>query len=463
MEKHKKYSTVGKVVTAMADTAMVLLAFYLAYLLFAVYHRGYYGAPPADMRSYAWILLVLIPSLLFLFNHYGLLTRQDSRHFMSIAFRAGKAFLLVGIVLSGTLFLAKAKYYSRLLLALIWLFSFGLVLGEKLLFCILHRKGLLQWGTPRHAILVGQGDKTEKAVGHLQEVPGVKLLRDGTFDLSVGLDDFRAFLLDNPVDEVYFVLPRKSVQNGFKIDDFMQACERMGVAVHVVVNMIDVFDYFSIAFGRVRNLPTLVFQPPALDPDRMVIKRIIDIAGALVGLAITAVLTPIIAAAIKIDSEGPVFFRQERVGQNGRRFTLYKFRSMHNNAEEVKPQLEEHNEMDGPMFKMRDDPRITRVGKILRWLSVDELPQMWNVLKGDMSLVGTRPPTPEEVEDYEMWHYRRISIKPGITGLWQVSGRQRVQDFSEVTRLDLDYIDRASLWLDMKILFKTILVLAKGR
>ena len=347
------------------------------------------------------------------------------------------------------------------------------MLGEKLLFCILHRKGLLQWGTPRHAILVGQGDKTEKAVGHLQEVPGVKLLRDGTFDLSVELEDFRTFLLNNPVDEVYFVLPRKSVQNGFKIDDFMQACERMGVAVHVVVNMIDVFDYFSIAFGRVRNLPTLVFQPPALDPDRMVIKRIIDIAGALVGLAITAVLTPIIAAAIKIDSEGPVFFRQERVGQNGRRFPLYKFRSMHNNAEEVKPQLEEHNEMDGPMFKMRDDPRITRVGRVLRPLRLDELPQLVNVLRGEMSVVGPRPHAvharagglryPDAVAGYA----RRHAVRPGITGLAQVRGwcgpTHSVQDLRGRVACDRAYIRRWSLGLDLAILLATPVALARGR
>ena len=193
----------------------------------------------------------------------------------------------------------------------------------------------------------------------------------------------------------------------------------------------------------------------------MLIKRAIDIVGAIVGLIITAVVTVFVAPAILIESPGPLFFKQKRVGKNGRYFYMYKFRSMYNDAEERKKALMEQNEMKGLMFKMTDDPRITKVGKFIRATSIDELPQFFNVLKGDMSLVGTRPPTVDEFMQYAGYHKRRLSIKPGITGLWQVSGRSNIEDFEEVVKLDLEYIDNWSLALDMKILLKTILVVFK--
>jgi lipopolysaccharide/colanic/teichoic acid biosynthesis glycosyltransferase len=171
----------------------------------------------------------------------------------------------------------------------------------------------------------------------------------------------------------------------------------------------------------------------------------------------------LIALAIKLDSRGPVFFSQERVGQNGRRFRMYKFRTMRALAQDEQQSLAEYNEMRGPIFKVANDPRITRVGRVLRRLSLDELPQFWNVLKGEMSLVGTRPPTPQEVEQYELWHYRRISIRPGMTGLYQVSGRGRIRDFDEIVRLDLKYVDEWSLALDVKILLRTLLSFARGQ
>ena len=189
-----------------------------------------------------------------------------------------------------------------------------------------------------------------------------------------------------------------------------------------------------------------------------------DIAGALVGLSITLVLTPFIALAIKLDSKGPVFFSQMRVGKNGRFFKLYKFRSMYIDAEERKKELMAQNEMSGPMFKVEKDPRITKVGAFLRKTSLDELPQFFNILMGHMSLVGTRPPTVDEFQQYDLYFRRRLSIKPGLTGLWQISGRSNITDFKEVVKLDLEYIDNWSLASDIRILFMTIwvVVMKKG-
>ncbi len=207
----------------------------------------------------------------------------------------------------------------------------------------------------------------------------------------------------------------------------------------------------------------ITYENQATDYRRRAIKRVFDVIGSVIGLILTAVLTPFIALAIKLNSRGPVFFKQTRIGRNGRRFTMYKFRSMYTDAEERKSELLMDNEVDGLMFKMKDDPRITGVGKFLRKTSLDELPQFLNVLKGDMSLVGTRPPTEDEFERYSPHYRRRLSITPGLTGMWQVSGRSDIHSFDDVVALDLEYIDNWSLLLDLKILLQTIIVVFTGR
>ncbi len=200
-----------------------------------------------------------------------------------------------------------------------------------------------------------------------------------------------------------------------------------------------------------------------IDYSRHLIKRLMDIVGGIVGMLITALMTPFVALAIKLDSKGPVFFSQTRIGKNGRRFKLYKFRSMYVDAEERKKELMAQNEMKGLMFKMEDDPRITKVGKFIRKTSIDEFPQFYNVLKGDMSLVGTRPPTEDEFKQYSLYYRRRLCMTPGLTGMWQVSGRSDIEDFEEVVKLDLEYIDNWSIGLDIKILLKTVWVIFAGK
>ena len=186
------------------------------------------------------------------------------------------------------------------------------------------------------------------------------------------------------------------------------------------------------------------------------IKRLLDLILSLAACVVLAIPMGIIALWIKKDSPGPVFFKQKRVGKNGRYFYIYKFRSMYQDAEERKKELMSQNEMSGLMFKMKDDPRITKVGKFIRKTSIDELPQFINVLKGDMSIVGTRPPTVAEFKQYQGHHKRRLSMKPGITGMWQAYGRKTVSDFEEIVKMDLNYIDNWSIMLDIKILFKTV-------
>ena len=189
-----------------------------------------------------------------------------------------------------------------------------------------------------------------------------------------------------------------------------------------------------------------------------IIKRLIDIICSFMGLLALSPLFIIIAIIIKFTSKGPVFFSQKRVGKYGREFDMYKFRSMVVNAEELKEKLAAQNEMSGPMFKMKDDPRVTKVGKFIRKTSLDELPQLWNVLKGDMSLVGPRPSLPKEVAQFEDWMHRRLEVKPGLTCYWQVSGRNNI-DFEDWMKLDVKYVEEKNLWIDIKLIFKTVGVL----
>ena len=188
------------------------------------------------------------------------------------------------------------------------------------------------------------------------------------------------------------------------------------------------------------------------------IKRLIDVVCSFLGVLILSPLFVIIAIIIKTTSKGPIFFSQKRVGKDGKEFDMYKFRSMVVNAEELKEKLAAQNEMSGPMFKMKDDPRVTKVGKFIRKTSIDELPQLWNVLKGDMSLVGPRPSLPKEVAQFEDWMHKRLEVKPGLTCYWQVSGRNNI-DFEDWMKLDCKYVDERNLWIDIKLIFKTVGVL----
>ena len=235
----------------------------------------------------------------------------------------------------------------------------------------------------------------------------------------------------------------------------------MGVKIHINIDL----SYIKVSNKIIESMGpynVVTFATTMYGTGSLIVKRAMDIMGGIVGLFITAIAFIFVAPAIWIEDKGPIFFSQKRVGKNGRTFKIYKFRSMYIDAEERKKELMKNNEMSGAMFKMKDDPRITKVGKFIRKTSIDELPQFFNILKGDMSLVGTRPPTIDEVNVYENWHRRRLSIKPGLTGLWQVSGRNKINDFDDVVKYDLEYIDNWSVLLDIKLILKTIFVVFKG-
>lgn len=274
-----------------------------------------------------------------------------------------------------------------------------------------------------------------------------------------GKEDLIEVATQMALDEVFLNLPGISQSN---MENIIHGFGDMGVDCHYSLEIpgIEANQSKVESFGNYTVITYTRFQSSY---KRLMIKRVMDIAGGLAGMAITLVFLPFVALAIKLNSKGPVFFSQVRIGRNGRRFKIYKFRSMYMDAEERKKELEAKNEMQGLMFKIENDPRITRVGAFLRKTSIDELPQFYNVFKGDMSLVGTRPPTADEFEKYNQYYRRRISMTPGLTGMWQVSGRSDIEDFDDVVKYDLMYIDNWSLKLDIKILFQTIGVVLFGK
>ena len=284
-----------------------------------------------------------------------------------------------------------------------------------------------------------------------KEIDGIKIVANA--------DTVVEYVCREWVDEIFINVPKGMVVPDELINEFNE----MGITTHVKLM------HFSGTTGKKQNVERLGSYTVLTSSINMVsmkdlfLKRALDILGGFVGCVITGILFLFVAPAIYIQSPGPIFFSQIRVGKNGRKFKIYKFRSMYMDAEERKKELMKQNRIEGGlMFKMENDPRIIGgekgIGGIIRKFSIDEFPQFWNVLKGDMSLVGTRPPTVDEWEKYDLHHRVRLAIKPGITGMWQVSGRSDITDFEEVVRLDRDYITNWSIGLDIKILIKTVLV-----
>ena len=274
-------------------------------------------------------------------------------------------------------------------------------------------------------------------------------------------DNLQEFVTHGNIDEVF--IDDDKLQGTQLLNDWVSDFGQMGIVVNVNISEFDIDYTGKKTLNRVGKYATVTFTRNLFSARQLFLKRTLDILGSLVGMVILGVATIFVAPAIKLDSPGPVFFGQTRVGKNGRKFTFYKFRSMYVDAEERKKELMEQNEVQGLMFKMEDDPRITKVGRFLRRTSIDELPQFWNILKGDMSLVGTRPPTEDEFERYEMQHKGRLSMTPGLTGLWQISGRSSITDFDEVVKLDMEYIDNWNIGKDIRILLMTVKIVLTGK
>lgn len=374
------------------------------------------------------------------------------------------------VILVFFFFFFRPQFYSRL----IYLYAgilvvFFLTVARVITRTILGRLRKRGIGVDR-AIIVGGGeigrammrnvlaqpDLGYRIEGFVDDDPTKSAI--GTFPLLGGTDQLPRLLRERVIDEVIIALPWHART---KIIRIMEDSEAAGARVKIVPDLFQL-SLSKIAVDAVGGIPLIGVKESAISGGALSLKRVMDVLlSILLSIAISIPIA-IIAAVIKITSPGPVIFEQKRVGRGGKVFTAYKFRTMHVGAEDEKEQLWHLNEASGPLFKIRNDPRITTVGRWLRRTSLDELPQLWNVLRGDMSLVGPRPPLPNEVAQYEEWHKRRLDVAPGVTGLWQVSGRSELT-FDEMVMLDLYYIENWSPWLDMWILIKTIPAMLTAR
>lgn len=380
-----------------------------------------------------------------------------------------KALLWSILPVSGAIFFLKAKVFSR------WIFlnSFFLnVLFLSFWRCIkryLIRRHVLKGFRNLQVLIVGTGKTANYLYHEIQQYPYLGLtvagfLSKGNDDsenlpkkILGSVEDFEKIVQKYYIDEVFVTTPHQSEE----FAELVSCSEKMGVSLKVVPDHID-FQLSEIKVHSIGVIPMFEYRTRSIHGSEIIFKRIFDIIVSFCLLVLLLPFILFIALLIKIDSKGPVFYISKRCGYKGKKFSFIKFRTMIKKAETLKKELIDRNEKDGPIFKMKDDPRVTRVGKILRKYSLDEIPQLWNVMIGDMSLVGPRPPLPEEVSQYKVWQLKRLNIRPGITCLWQISGRSDLT-FDEWMKMDIFYIENWSFLLDLKILLLTVNAVFKGR
>ncbi len=470
---YRKRKQLMEIAVCVVDAAVVLFSLLVAGMI--RYQNMNALRSAEDIKGMCSIMILLhVTAFYFLKVYDGFFKRGRYRELLlsvkhNLILVAGGT--LLGFSLKNDIFTSRLVmgYFFVINTTMIWLMHLFIRNRDRVLrFSQRKETSLLVVTTANHLPeIVNRFHRSKETVWN---IAGVVLL-DGQ-PLPKGLkglvelvpEDEEAYLeyaTQHVVDEVFIQVDEIQKRERL-LKNMILEFEKMGIVVNL---NLDLFDLGLEGERRVYNLEqyqVLAFSSRLFDYRMVQIKRLIDILGALVGMVITVIVGVALAPFLLLESPGPLIFCQKRVGVNGRVFHFYKFRSMYVDAEERKKELMAQNEVNGLMFKMENDPRVTKVGNFIRKTSIDELPQFWNVLKGDMSLVGTRPPTLDEYQQYSYYQKRRISFRPGITGLWQISGRSDIKDFDEVVKLDLKYIDNWSLVLDFKIIFKTILVVLRG-
>jgi len=463
------------------DGLTISIAFLLAHFLRQHFHKLYkldlmsstqvFAITTVSISDYLLILFFVAPFWCLMLYLNGMYISMRTRAFAEIVWIIIKSSFFTFLAFGTVVFILKLKFVSRMFFVFFIVLSLIFILTEKILvFFIMHyvrRRGY----NYRRLLVVGKGRRASdfinkikrhpewgiKVIGIIDDEPGQKVVEVNDVEFLGTLKNLAQVLHKHVIDEVVFVLPRLRLNH---MENAIHTCETEGIKATIAV------DLFDAKIARIRQteldgIPLLTFETTVAKEWQLFIKRAIDIVISGLGIIMLSPLFMVVAILIKFTSSGPVFFIQKRLGLNGREFSLYKFRSMYKGADKKLSELKVLNEMDGPVFKIKKDPRITPVGRILRKFSVDELPQLFNVFVGHMSLIGPRPPIPEEVEEYKPWQRRRLSMRPGISCLWQVNGRNKL-DFDEWMKLDLEYLDNWSLWLDFKIMMKTIPVVVFG-
>ncbi len=458
---------IHKPLLALGDALLTILAFYVAwYVRYELeWYRSVDPASYTDFDFYLWVSFLAAIMIVGAYYIEGVYRLPRGVGLFTEFWRLFNGVAAVTIVLMMGNFLLQPPYHSRLVYGiagmLILLFvSLARILNRAVL-ARLRRRGI---GAKR-VLLVGAGEVSRmvmrvllananlgyQIVGFLDDNPDRGERNLGPFQALGAIDNLSQILSERRVDEVIVTLPW---QYHRRIISVLNQCERNHVQAKVVPDVLQI-SLDQVDLETLKGIPLLGVKQGAIAGPRLAIKRGFDLLIILPALLLLLPIMLLLALIIRLDSPGPILFVQERIGRNGRPFAAFKFRTMVADAEDLRPHLQELNEADGPLFKIKNDPRRTRVGSRLRRFSLDELPQIFNVLRGEMSLVGPRPALPEEVAAYEPWHRKRLEVLPGLTGLWQISGRSDLS-FAEMVLLDVYYVENWSPWLDLSILLRTI-------
>jgi exopolysaccharide biosynthesis polyprenyl glycosylphosphotransferase len=445
------------------DACLVAVAFWLAFVLRAnpdvidLLDLREWNEP---FQTYVPLYLILIPAAPLILEGQGFYSRAPfcSRSTTAWMLFKGCFFTSLGLVLA--MYLFKIPPVARGVVVWFGFISFGLVFAKEELVRWAASTHMARLQYRRRLILVGAPDETGRMEAELKSKSAEEVEIVARMDLTqTPVPRLIEMLHEHAVNSVILSAKHAYFE---QVEAAVRACELEGVEAWLVA------DFFKTRISRTSfddfyGWPVLVFRSTPESSWPRVLKQLMDTVGSFLVLVFFWWLFALLALLIKFTSPGPVLFRQQRSGVNGRSFTLFKFRTMVTNAEQLKHELAAMNEMSGPVFKVTNDPRVTRAGKFLRKYSLDELPQFYNVLRGEMSLVGPRPLPVDEVKRFnDLAHRRRLSVKPGLTCLWQISGRNEVSDFRDWVRLDLEYIDNWSLWLDLKILWRTLPAVLAG-
>ena len=466
------------------DMVLVAAAFVLAYWVRSTVLPGIF---PDSISTAFYSLTVYLPLLPFVLLIWGalLLSSGCYRSHRTVPIEE-EAWSIVRVSATALAVLALGIYafrldtkllggdeFSRVWVLLVALFACLLLITEKLAIRTISRyvrwrgynyRTVLIVGTHEGAVALADSILDHRywgfrIVGFVSHPEGETAQLPSRYELLGTMEDLLQIVEDNPVDDVLFCVNRRDLDS---MEDLFLGLHEQGIRTRFALNL---FPHTKARthFEELDGVPLLTFSTAPERPIPLALKRLLDVATSAVLLFLALPVVMGIGLAIRLaGGGGDILYRQTRCGLNGRRFTLYKFRTMVADAEAMQRELLHLNEMNGPVFKLKRDPRVTWIGRFLRRFSLDELPQLWNVLRGDMSLVGPRPPIPDEVARYQRWQRRRLSMKPGLTCLWQISGRNQV-DFDRWIELDLQYIDSWSPWLDMKILLKTVPAVLSGR
>ncbi|MFH1968565.1 MAG: sugar transferase [bacterium] len=423
-----------------------------------------------DLPTYSLIFIFWTIFILLMLNNYRLFGTDRELSIPKEVWLVFKALFFASLPTVAAIFFMKILVFSRLIFGISAVSIFISLSSWRIIKRIVIKRLILSGYNNLNVLIVGAGKIGKSLAQEIEKHPylGLRVVgflddfkeKDQSingYDMLGNLSDFEKVIKKKFVDEVFISIPSQRQ----KVSDLTAKARSLGVTVRIVPDMFDIITG-SIDIHHIGIMPLLEYHSKGIHGTDLILKRSFDVFFSSLGLLLLSPLFLILSVLIKLDSPGPVLYISKRCSKKGRLFNFYKFRSMVKNAEKMLESLKQKNEKKGPIFKMAEDPRITKVGKFMRRLSLDELPQLWNVFKGDMSLVGPRPPTPEEVQEYKDWQLKRLEIKPGITCLWQIRGRSNLS-FYKWVKLDLWYLNNWSFGLDLLILWWTIPVVLKKK